>query len=219
MEGNASKHATQTLPENYTCSGTIDIFQQKGLALTLNLVGIFLFMAVYVLLLILVAWIRGVHNLPLFKINSEQVGQIILWGLLFLVGLVVLHEAAHGLFFRIYTGAMPKFAYKITYAYAAAPGWYIRRNAYRVIAMAPIFLLSGSVVLLSLFLPITWAATLILFASLNIASAVGDLYVYMRLLHLPEDAYIMDEGDRMAFYTLVQAGPKAEPDDCDSSNE
>ena len=213
MEPKPQKYATQTLPADYVCVGTVDIFQQKGLALALNLVGLFLFIAAYAVLLVLIAWVRGVQNLPLFEIGSgQQVLWVLLWGLIYIVVLVVLHEAAHGLFFRIYTGVMPKFAYKFTYAYAAAPDWYIRRNAYRVVAMAPIFLLSGSVVLLSLIVPINWVVPLIMFASLNIASAVGDLYVYLRLLRLPENAYIKDEGDRMAFYTVsIHASTSQEP--------
>jgi hypothetical protein len=198
------KNALQILPESYQCTGTVDLFKQKGLALGLNLAGIVLFVIVYLPLFLLVSGLRGQQTGFVFEINT--IGQIILilfWGLIFMTVLIILHEAAHGLFFWIYTRQMPKFAYKLTYAYAAAPGWYIRRNAYRVVATAPIFMLSGIGLILCLFIPLSWLMPVVLFISINIASAIGDLYVYMRLLHLPENAYIVDEGDRMSFFTEV----------------
>jgi hypothetical protein len=36
----------------------------------------------------------------------------------------------------------PKFAFKVWYAYATAPGWYLPRNQYAVVAIAPLVVLS-----------------------------------------------------------------------------
>lgn len=193
--------ATKSLPAQYVLQQRIDIVQQKGLVILLNLFGLALFLIAYLIFNLIIASLRGLQRITIFSISAETSWGWLLFGLLFgLVSLVVLHEAAHGLFFWIYTGNKPLFAFRWTHAYAAAPDWYIRRNAYIVTALAPIFLLSGLGLLVSLFVPQDWLASLVLYISINFASAIGDLYVFYRLLQVPSSTYICDEGDRMTFY-------------------
>ncbi len=193
--------ALQTLPEIYQPQETIDLSKQKKLALGLNLAGMGLFVVIFFSFIFIVSIVRGLESLPLFNITGSTEAWLFLLGILGgFIALIVLHEAAHGLFFWIYTRSMPIFAMKLSYAYAAAPDWYIRRNAYRVVAMAPILIITGLGLLICLFAPVSWLMGLILFMSVNFASAVGDLYVMLRLWKVPESTYIQDAGDRMTFF-------------------
>lgn len=195
--------AVQTLPETYQLKETIDLSKQKKLALGLNLAGIGLFIVIFYLLSFIVSIVRGVESLPLFSMTSSKTAWLSFLGIIAgFIALIILHEAAHGLFFWLYTRKMPKFAMKLSYAYAAAPDWYIRLNAYRIVATAPIFMITGLGLLISLFAPVSWLMGLILFMSINFASAIGDIYVILRLWKVPESTYIQDAGDRMSFFTL-----------------
>ncbi len=190
------------LPETYQLRETIDLSKQKQLALWLTLAGIILFAASFLLLTCIMAVGRGMGDIIVFSFNENTLPWVVLfWGIGVFFVLIILHEAAHGFFFWLYTRTMPKIAVKLSYAYAAAPDWYIRRNKYGIVSMAPVVLISGLGLLLCVFAPPAWLMPVIFFMSINFASSVGDLYVFIRLLKLPKDAYIQDAGDRMAFFT------------------
>ncbi|MBI9049958.1 MAG: DUF3267 domain-containing protein [Anaerolineaceae bacterium] len=196
--------ATQNLPETYQSIEVIDIAKQTGLVIGMNVVGLLLFFGSYWIFFQLISLIRSVDVIPIFEVAGlSQILIILLGGILFIVALVILHEAVHGLFFRLFTGSKPKFAFKLSYAYAAAPDWYIRRNAYLVIGAAPVVLITIVGLICCCFVPQSWLAALILFISLNFSSSVGDLYVLLRLFSLSQDIYIRDEGDKMTFYKMV----------------
>jgi hypothetical protein len=197
-------NAIQTLPEGYESDEIIDIAKQVGLSIVMNVVGLLLFFIAYTVLFRLVRNIRSVASMQFFKFQGlGDTFLIILAAILFMAALIILHEAAHGLFFWRYTGTMPKFAFKISYAYAAAPDWYIPRNAYLVIGAAPVVFITVIGFLCCLFIPASMLVPLVLFISLNFASSVGDFYVLLRLMTKPSNTYVKDEGDKMTFYRLA----------------
>lgn len=197
-------NAIQTLPEEYKSDEIIDIAKQVGLAIAMNVVGILLFFIAYTVLFRLVRNIRSMDSMQFFKLEGlADTFLIILAAILFMAALIILHEAAHGIFFWRYTGAMPKFAFKLSYAYAAAPDWYITRNAYLVIGAAPVVLITVIGFLCCLIIPASFLVPVVLFISLNFASSVGDFYVLLRLMTKPANTYVKDEGDKMTFYRPV----------------
>ncbi len=52
-----------------------------------------------------------------------------------LIVTLVLHELVHGLCFWSFTRDRPRFGWKLIYAYAAAPGWYLPRGRYLTVAL------------------------------------------------------------------------------------
>ena len=202
------ENAIQTLPDGYEAVETIDIAKQVGLAIGMNIVGLILFVFSYPIFFRLVRNIRSVSSMQFFKFEGlSNLILIIIGGIVFMAALIILHEAAHGLFFRLYTGKMPKFAVKLSYAYAAAPDWYIRRNAYFIIGAAPAVLITAIGFLSCLFVHPSWLVPIVLFISLNFASSVGDFYVLLRLMANSPDIYVQDEGDKMTFYEPVSEEP------------
>ncbi len=197
--------STRTLPEHYVEADTFDITQRKGLILWLNLlggVGLFVFGALFVVLMLLVRPAAAVGEIT-FSLTGATWWVPLLHVLLVTVAMIVLHEAVHGLAFRLLNGEWGTFAFKGAYAYAAAADWYMPRNRHLVAAVAPLVGLSLLGVLLMAIVPLGWLPDLLLFLVLNAAGAVGDLFMVGWLLRKPRAAYVRDYGDGLTVYLPV----------------
>ncbi|MEU4621904.1 DUF3267 domain-containing protein [Actinoplanes sp. NPDC023801] len=129
---------------------------------------------------------------------------VALFGLLLMPFVVlVLHEAVHGLAFWLYTGTRPEFGYRGWYAYAAAPGWYLGRNQYLVVGLAPLVGISVTAIVLVPALPAPLAIVVLFGAALNAASATGDLYLCARIITTPAAAVIEDRHDGITWLVPV----------------
>jgi hypothetical protein len=107
---------------------------------------------------------------------------------------MVLHEAIHGLFFWVFTRSRPVFGVKLLFAYAGAPDWYIPRNQYSIVGIAPLVMISLVGFLLIPLIPLSTAQILLFGMVMNAAGAVGDIYVCGRVLRLPPDVLVRDTG-------------------------
>lgn len=201
----ASRSPTLNLPEAYQLSGSLDLSKDRRLAIILNLVAAVLLLlfgwAFYTALHILRPGLDGgLLNLTL----SSPLAILSSLVTLILVSLVmvVIHEAFHGLFFWLITRQRPVYGFKGFYAFASAPGWYIPRNPYLVVAFAPFIAIT--VVGLGLFVvaPPGLILPILLLMTLNASGAVGDLLVAFWLLIQPASVYIQDFGDGVNVYRL-----------------
>jgi Putative zincin peptidase len=190
-------HATRELSPTYQQSRNLDLASQPGLMIGLNLIGLLLFFAFGLAFLHLAAAIYPGINFGISNFSA-------LWGILtFLLvyaAVLVLHELVHGLFFLTFTGSRPHFGLKQMYAYACAPDWYIPRNQFLVVGLAPLILITlAGFLLLPLLSPIL--ATFTLFAmAVNASGAIGDLYTVLWLLRFPADAFVCDHGEKFTIY-------------------
>ena len=189
--------ATRDLPPTYQQSRTLDLASRPGLMILLNLLGLLLFFAFGLAFLLLAGAIYpGVK----FGISSFSAVSGILAFLLGFAGVLVLHELVHGLFFVIFTRSRPHFGLKQMYAYACAPDWYIPRNQFLVVGLAPFILITlGGFVLLPL--ASVNLATFMLFAlAVNASGAIGDLYTVVWILRFPANAFVCDHGEKFTIY-------------------
>jgi hypothetical protein len=193
--------AVTTLPSGYRSSRTITFSHNPGLLIGLNLAGVVLFVAFGLLFLFLAGFLS-----PAFT-RSES-GTVSGWGLVLipvvLIGSVlftlIVHELTHGLFFWIFTRKRPTFGFKGFYAYAAAPEFYIPRNQFILIGLAPFVVMSLVGIALLPFTSLGVALTIVLILTMNAAGAVGDFYAVGVLLTRPSTTLIRDFGDGMACY-------------------
>ncbi len=130
----------------------------------------------------------------------------------FLVAVVLafpIHELAHGLLFKIWTGRV-KFGAGIArfgpYLYASSPGSFLSRNKMLWVAVAPQFLTVPYFVLGSLPLVPAVQAVLILMGVLNLGGGGGDLYTIIQLLKHPKNVRVEDGKHTLKFYTLEEGG-------------
>jgi hypothetical protein len=197
---------SQTLPPGYRAILEIDLQKNIPLALALNLIALGFFITFGWAFSQLAALAREDFRRAgaLFDL-SPAAGLALMFVLL---AVLVLHEAVHGVFFWLFTRSRPQFAFKFLYAYAAAPGWYLPRNRYAIVGLAPLVVISLAGWLLIPWLPFP-AALLAWYAiTFNAGGAAGDLLIVAWLLTRPAAALINDRGDAVTIYLPA---PQAQP--------
>jgi hypothetical protein len=189
--------ATRNLPSTYLQSRTLDLASRPGLMILLNVVGLLLFFAFGLIFLHLAVafypgFTFGISNIPA------------LWGILALLlvyaAVLVLHELVHGLFFVILTHSRPHFGIKQMYAYACAPEWYIPRNQFLVVGLAPLILITIAGFLLLPLLGSTLASLTLFAMAVNASGAIGDLYTVIWILRFPVQALVCDHGEKFSIF-------------------
>jgi hypothetical protein len=189
--------ATQTLPSQYALLKEIDLSRDRRLLLALNLAGVVLLFLTGWLFMRLVAALRPeIHQSAALHI---ELGSIVGITIAF-VGVLVLHELAHGLFFWLITRRRPYFGFRGAYAFAAAPDWYLPRNPYLAVGLAPLILITMGGIALIPWLPIGGLLPLVFALTTNTAGAVGDVAIVAWLLTKPSDLLIQDRGDAISIY-------------------
>jgi hypothetical protein len=200
---------SRSVPDGYVAAGSVTLAGNRRLNLTLNLVGI-PWMAVCAVGYVLLAALVRPADADVQVGQSRWLLPVLVGGMLFVVvAVVVLHEAAHGLAFWVFTGSRPSFGIKGWYAYAAAPGWHLSRGRYLCVLLAPIVLFTVvGLPLVALAPPV--AAILVVLALIgNATSAIGDLYMCLRLIGAGGRTVVEDRSDGIAWY--VPAPPAAQP--------
>jgi hypothetical protein len=199
--------ATQSLPEGYRLIQSLNLIKDSKLLLTLSLASIGLFVGTFVGLGWLFQWLRPdvTSGVVGFSISITGIPGI-LSPFLVIIGvtlvMLIVHEAIHGIFFKVFTGGRVKFAFKGAYAYAAAPDWYLPKKPYMVISLAPLVLMTAGGLLALVWVPLNWITPIILLLAMNASGAVGDLYVFLLLTHMEHHVLIQDFGEKMNIYAL-----------------
>jgi hypothetical protein len=189
----------------------LDLIKDRKLLLILSVASLGLFLACWVGLAWLLRLLRPDFTASAsFELNVPGSGGFLL-SLLLLVGvvlaMVVLHEAIHGVCFWLFTGGGVKFAFKGVYAYAAAPDWYVYKQPYMIVSLAPLVLITVLGLITLVWAPVNWVASLMLLIAMNASGAVGDLYVYFLLTNLSEDTLVQDFGEGMMLFTRNGSHP------------
>ncbi len=197
--------ATQILPPGYKEIGVIDISKRRTLLL-ISLLGIILMGGFCVLFYWLLSLMRPI------QFNSDAMNHLFgstnvlfqtLELIIFILIMLVVHEALHGICFWIFTRSRPKFAFKGYYAYASIPGWYLAKIPYLISALSPfLFITVGGFILLAV-VSANWFIPLIIIMVANAAGSVGDLVVAVWLLGRHKGVLAQDRGDAVALYELV----------------
>ena len=188
--------ATKNIPAGYQPSGTLDLSENKWMVLALSLASIGIFVLVSGLLLVLLPSFRPAVEAMEFRVGAVE---LVLLGAL-LVLTITLHEAVHGVCFWLVTHERPTFGFMGLYAYAVAPGWYLPRNQYLLVALAPLMLISLGGLLLLLVLPVAALAAVLFVIVTNAASAIGDILVAAWLLRRPRLMLVHDAGTAVTLF-------------------
>jgi len=191
----------RSLPENYRMAGKFSI-RDQGLMLKLNVLGFLLLVLFGWLYTAAAVWMRPTEADTFLTLRWTGFEGV--WTIVFVLALmfvtIVVHEAIHGLGFYLLASARPVFAFRGVYAYAAAPGWYIPRNRFLLIGMAPLIVISLLGLILMLVVPASWIAPLVLICVVNASGAVGDIWVTLILLRQPPGSYAHDMGETIEIY-------------------
>ena len=190
--------STQTLPDGYVQVFSIDLATNKTMAIVLNAVALGVTLLSFWLLAVFANRVHpelaGTSFRLVFRLDE----------LLLLVVLVaanmVLHEIIHGVFFWLFTHSRPVFGLKLTYAYAAAPGWYIPMSQYWIIGLAPLLLIGAAGLLVMAFSPPAYWLPAAVVIGFNSGGAVGDMWIIYKLFHTWPACLVKDTGQSVHFY-------------------
>jgi hypothetical protein len=194
---------TKSLPENYHAIGSIDLSKNLRALIWLNLIGLGLFVLTGSVFIQALYWLRPHEAGNGLTLNLSGAGSILELVVAFLAlyaGMILLHEAIHGLFFWSFTGERPVFAIRWSYAYAAAPGWFLPRNLYFVIALSPLVGISLLGLAIFALAPPAWFMPTLVVVVANASGAIGDIWVALWLLRHPPTCLARDQGDAVTLY-------------------
>jgi hypothetical protein len=196
----------KAIPEGYHLVYEIDLAKNPALMIKLNVIGLVMFLVFGWLFAWIMRWVRpefggwsGIWSGTL-TVNLWSILGIILAYILVLT----LHEVVHGVFFWGITGEQPYYGLKAAYAFAAAPGWYIPRNPYLVVGLAPLVVITLLGLLILSFLPGTLLLPWLFAMTANASGAIGDIYVVGWLLMRPSSNLVNDHGDGMKVFGLIE---------------
>jgi hypothetical protein len=113
---------------------------------------------------------------------------------------LIIHEMIHGLFFWIFSRGMPVFALRPLYAYAGAPTWFFPKRQYAITALGPLVIIGAVGLLLLLLAPISWIPMIAFLVALNTGGAIGDVFVFFRLLKCLPTSLANDTGEVVTFF-------------------
>lgn len=194
-------NAVKTLPTNYIRTGSIDLSKRKT-AIILNLVGLaFLFLFGWIFARLATTIRPDIGRTNLLQIVNEA-GLVATLGSLALV--LIFHEFIHGFFFWMFTGERPKIGIHLVYAYAAAPDWYLPRNQFIVVGLAPFVVITTVGLLLLPFVSEGLVNVLLVALIFNGAGSLGDFIVVGWLIAKSDDILAQDLGSKFIMFEPVQ---------------
>lgn len=190
--------ASRELPKDYIARYEIDLAKNRLLAVLLNIAGLGLFIPFGWLFIRLAQLLRPDFSLSRGHMENPVIALVGILAAFIVV--LVLHEMVHGLLFWIITGERPLFGLRLAYAYAAAPGWYIPRNPYFAVGLAPLTLITLLGIPLIPLVPEIALPSLVFALVTNAAGAIGDIAIVVWLLTQPDNVLIRDCGDAITIY-------------------
>lgn len=127
-----------------------------------------------------------------------------------MMSVFLIHELLRGLLMRIFSGVKPIIRYVGSYPHAACEA-YFGRTAQQVINIVPpvvIFLMLLVILITTADMSWKWIVWMIL--TVGVCSCVGDIYVFIRMMHLPEDILVQNIGPTYLIYSAAAADTQKE---------
>ena len=190
------KKAVSVLPQGYQFCLSVDLQKDKKLALLMNLLALFVGVAMAVPMHF------AVPITTLFDMRQGIGAYFARFGVL-LIGILlymVLHEAVHGIAMKLCGTKKVKYGFTGLYAFAGSTDYY-GKAAYIFIALAPVVLWGIVLLIINLFVPAAWFWVVYMIQIVNISGAAGDAYVTIRFAKLPKDILVQDSGTAMTVYS------------------
>ena len=189
-------HCLQSLPENYRKIYEVDLQKDKKTALLINGLAI----AVSLIMGI------GMHCfVPIGMLFSMEAGlgaYCLRFAVLIaaMIGYIILHEWVHGRAMRFYGAKKLRFGFTGMYAYAGSKEDYFTKNAYIVVALAPLVVCGIVLLGINLLVPEPWFWVVWLIQINNVSGAMGDIFVTVKFSRMPADILVNDDGVSMRVY-------------------
>jgi hypothetical protein len=192
---------SRTLPANYQEQPRPEF--TPGLAFILNAGAVVLFVVFGLFFCGTALWLRPETLRALLGVLLSGVVLVVPGALALSVATVVLHELVHGAAFWLITRERPLYGRNGLYAYATMPGWYMPRNHYLAVALAPAVLLSLLGLLLLPLVPTPLLPILVFVLTMNAGGASSDFLGSLWLLQHPATLVVLETEESMRIYDVV----------------
>ena len=194
-------YATDTLPQGYRQFDHIDLQKDKKTALILNIAAVVFFFGLLAL--------GHFAFVPFSSVWDQKASDSAFWAFLMKVGVflalyiayIVLHELTHAAAMKLFKAKGLRFGFTGLYAFAGSETDYFAKAAYRVIALAPLIVWTILLTVPLCCVPSSWFWVFYLVQCGNLAGCAGDIYVTVRLWHMPKDILVRDTGVEMFVYS------------------
>jgi hypothetical protein len=195
--------ALKALPPGYDLAGRLTVESLRTLIL-LNLLSV-------PPLLIGAAFFLGVDRLlnalgvrPALDTLPTDESRLVLAfvAVVLMIAVLSFHELCHGLTFRLF-GAHPRYGINLSkgVAYASARDYYLTRNAYLIVALAPLVVISIGTVILMALTGGDLRFVVGLMGSIHAGSSVGDLWFFAVCVSHPRTLLVRDFGEGAELFT------------------
>lgn len=194
------KAATKLLPRSYILYRHFDETKYKKAGWVVNLLGVLVFWVSFTFVNTLAGILRpDYQSVERFHFQLSPERLIILLRLLRPVAFVlILHEGIHALLLWLYTKEHPLFIATLKGIGGIAvrmPSWYFSRNAFLIVNLAPVCLMTLAVPFLILIVPRNAINMLIFCAALNVAASLSDIVSSIYIYSYPATIYLNTGGD------------------------
>jgi hypothetical protein len=193
------KAATQVLPSSYALYRHFDETKYKKVTWVIIALGGLVFWISFVVFNNLAGILRPEYQIVerlQFQLSMERL--IALFRVLLPVALVlILHEGIHAGLLWLYTKERPKIVATFEGIGGIAvrmPAWYLSRNAFLIINLAPVCLMTLAIPFLILVSPHTAINILVFCAALNFAGSLSDMISSAYIFSHPATTYLDTNG-------------------------
>lgn len=118
-----------------------------------------------------------------------------------MMSVFLVHELLRGLLMRIFSGVKPIVRYVGSYPHAACEAYFGRTIQQIINIVPPVAVVLMLLVLLLTTADMSWKWMVWLILTVGVCSSVGDVYVTIRMMHLPEDILVQNVGPTYLVYS------------------
>ncbi len=147
------------------------------------------------------------NQLQFEALSLERLGAILILGLILLIVFAV-HELIHAIFLWFFTGHFPTLIAGMGGLAVRLPHWYIPRDQFLVINLAPFCVISLIGYLLLLTVSQSYISLTVFFTAMNIAGSIADILSSTYISFHPSSIYLETEG---TIYSDEQREPDLAP--------
>jgi hypothetical protein len=195
--------ALKALPPGYDLAGRLTLESLRTLIL-LNLLSLLPLLIGAACFLVVDRLLNALGVRPALDAPLTDQSRLLLALAAVALMIVVLsfHELCHGLAFQAF-GAHPHYGINLSkgVAYASAKDYYLTRNAYLIVALAPLVIISIGTVILMALTGGDLRFVVGLMGAINAGSSVGDLWFFVVCVSHPRTLLVRDFGDGAELFT------------------
>lgn len=178
----------------------LDIFRDYEALKTLNKWSILITLGAFVLFYLFEILFTNTMGSAIIGWSPLELLLSVVLIILILFIIITVHEAIHGLFFKVFRPrGNVKFGYSKGMFYATSPGEIFKRNEFKIIIIMPFIIITAVMLILWSIIP---HAAFKYFLALHTGACAGDFYYLHLLKKYPQMQYVKDTDVGMTMYEI-----------------